>query len=58
MICTPGVWKRFRKVARVAPALRVRGVLESHQGVINVLAQRIEALPLDLADALRSRDFR
>ena len=58
VICAKGVWKRFRKVARVAPALRVRGVLEKHQGVINVLAQRIEALPLTLADALSSRDFR
>ena len=25
VICTPGVWKRYRKVARIAPALRVRG---------------------------------
>jgi error-prone DNA polymerase len=58
VICPPGVWKRYRKVARVSPALRVRGLLERHQGVVNVLAQRIEALPLALADALRSRDFR
>ena len=58
VICPAGVWKRYRRVARVAPALRVRGLLERHQGVINVLAQRIEALPLTLADALRSRDFR
>jgi error-prone DNA polymerase len=58
VICPPGVWKRYRKVARVSQALRVRGLLERHQGVINVLAQRIEALPLTLADALRSRDFR
>ncbi len=57
VICTPGVWKRYRKVARTSPALRVRGVLECHQGVTNLLAQRIEALPLGLADALRSRDF-
>ncbi len=58
VICPAGVWKRYRKVARVAPALRVRGLLERHQGVINLLAHRIEALPLTLADALRSRDFR
>ena len=57
VICPPGVWKRYRKVARVEPALRIRGLLERHQGVINVLAQRIEALPLTLAAALRSRDF-
>ena len=41
VICTQGVWKRFRKVARSAPALRIRGVLEKHQGVINVVAGRI-----------------
>src|SRR4051794_8701670 len=58
VICPAGVWKRYRKVARVAPALRIRGLLEKHQGVINVLAQRMEVLPLTLADALKSRDFR
>jgi error-prone DNA polymerase len=52
------VWKRYRKVARGAPAVRVRGLLERHQGVTNLLAQRLEALPLGLADALKSRDFR
>ena len=25
VICTPDVWKRFRKVARTAPALEIRG---------------------------------
>lgn len=58
VICPAGVWKRYRTVARTSPALRVRGVLERHQGVTNLLAQRIETLPLGLADALRSRDFR
>jgi error-prone DNA polymerase len=57
VICTPDVWRRYRKVARVAPALVVRGLLERYQGVINVLARRVEALPLTVADALRSRDF-
>ena len=50
--------KRYRKVARTSPALMVRGVVERYQGVTNLLAQRIEPLPLGLADALRSRDFR
>ena len=51
VICTPDVWKRYRKVARTAPALVVRGLLERHQGVINVLARRIVAAPARLADA-------
>jgi error-prone DNA polymerase len=58
VICTPDVWKRFRRVARVAPALEIHGVLERHQGVVNVLARRIVALPLQLDDLLKSRDFR
>jgi error-prone DNA polymerase len=58
VICTRGIWKRFRTVARGAPALRVRGVLERHQGVINLVAGRITRLPVSLADAIRSRDFR
>ena len=57
VICTKGVWKRFRTVARGAPALRVRGVLEKHQGVINLVAGRITRLPISLAEGLRSRDF-
>jgi error-prone DNA polymerase len=64
VICTPDVWRRYRKIARASPAVVVRGLLERHQGVINLLARRFE--PLDLlsasehADAslLRSRDFR
>ncbi|HEX5587262.1 MAG TPA: error-prone DNA polymerase, partial [Acidimicrobiia bacterium] len=58
VICTPDVWKRFRRVARVAPALEVRGVLERYQGVVNVLARRVVALPLRLDEHLHSRDFR
>jgi error-prone DNA polymerase len=57
VICSKGVWKRFRTVARGAPALRVRGVLEKHQGVINLVAGRITRLPISLAESLRSRDF-
>jgi error-prone DNA polymerase len=57
VICAKGVWKRFRTVARGAPALRVRGVLEKHQGVINLVAGRITRLPISLAGGLRSRDF-
>jgi len=57
VICTPDVWRRYRAVARTAPALEIRGLLEKYQGVINVLARRIVALPLGLTDLLKSRDF-
>jgi error-prone DNA polymerase len=58
VICTPDVWKRFRRVARIAPAVEVRGVLECYQGVVNVVARRVVALPLRLDEHLHSRDFR
>jgi error-prone DNA polymerase len=63
VICTPDVWKRCKQVARTAPALCVRGLLERHQGVTNLIARRIEALDLSPASLsasfdLRSRDFR
>jgi len=57
VICTPDVWRRYRKVARTAPALEVRGLLERHQGVVNVLARKVVALPLGPDALLRSRDF-
>ncbi|MGI8684946.1 MAG: OB-fold nucleic acid binding domain-containing protein, partial [Acidimicrobiales bacterium] len=56
VICSPGVWARHRRVARSSPALLVRGTLERVEGVINIVADRIE--PLDLALPTRSRDFR
>jgi error-prone DNA polymerase len=57
VICSPGVWARHRRVARSAPALLVRGRLEKADGVLNVVAERIEALSLSVAGS-RSRDFR
>jgi error-prone DNA polymerase len=56
IICSKGVWTRYRRVARAAPALVVTGSLEKVDGVINVVATRIERL--DLSTPLRSRDFR
>ena len=56
VVCHQGVWARYRRVARSAPALVVGGRLERVEGVINVIAERIE--PLALGAATRSRDFR
>ena len=55
VICSAGLWQRHRVVARTAPALLVRGILESAQGVVNVVADRLEPLPLGAPT--RSRDF-
>ena len=57
VICSKGVWARYRRVARSAPALLVGGRLEKVDGVLNVVAERIEQLSLSMATT-RSRDFR
>jgi error-prone DNA polymerase len=56
VICSREVWARHRRIARAAAALVVRGRLERYEGVINIVADRIEAL--DLAAPTKSRDFR
>ncbi|KAA0232447.1 MAG: Error-prone DNA polymerase [Acidimicrobiales bacterium] len=56
VICSKGCWVRHRSVARAAPAMLIRGRLEKVEGVINVIAERLEHLPV--RSRLRSRDFR
>lgn len=57
IICSTGVWHRYRSVARDSPALIVRGILErSPEGVINVLADAFEDLRAGVPH--QSRDFR
>ncbi|MBF4604659.1 error-prone DNA polymerase [Curtobacterium sp. VKM Ac-2884] len=56
VICSVGVWGRYRRVARESPAVIVRGILErSPDGVVNLVADRIEHLSLSVRT--RSRDF-
>jgi error-prone DNA polymerase len=53
-----GCWARYRRVAREAPAMLVKGWLERGDGgVMNVVAERLEHFPLQVA-GVRSRDFR
>ncbi len=56
VICSIGVWTRYRRVAWAATALLVRGRLERAEGVTNVIAEQIH--PLQTGVATRSRDFR
>src|SRR5215207_6987259 len=56
VICSKGVWARYRRVGRSAAALLVRGRLERAEGVVNVVADQLRPLPL--AASTRSRDFR
>ncbi len=56
VICSVGLWRRQRRVAVSAKAMVITGRLERAEGVVNLIAQRIEALDLSLATT--SRDFR
>jgi error-prone DNA polymerase len=56
VVVSKGCWARFRPVARGAPAMLVRGRLERSEGVINIVAEHLEPLPLAATTA--SRDFR
>ena len=63
VICSPGCWTRYRRAARSAVVLLVRGRLERGEGAnpeapssANVVAEYLEEL--DFAEVtLRSRDF-
>ncbi|QAY74026.1 error-prone DNA polymerase [Agromyces protaetiae] len=57
VIAGVGVWTRYRRIAREAPAMIVRGMLErSRDGVVNLIADRFESLVVSAPS--RSRDFR
>jgi error-prone DNA polymerase len=56
VIVSKGCWVRHRRLLQTAPALLVRGRLETAEGVVNVIAETLSLLPLTVT--LRSRDFR
>ncbi|MEQ0562905.1 error-prone DNA polymerase [Amycolatopsis sp. NEAU-NG30] len=56
VICTLGLWQRYHRVARGSAALLIRGVVEKADGVVSVLAHRVEPLPMRIK--AKSRDFR
>jgi error-prone DNA polymerase len=56
IICSTGLWSRYRRTARGSAALLVRGMLEREGGAVSILADRIAAI--DLVVATPSRDFR
>lgn len=56
VICSVGLWNRYRRVVRDSPALLVRGILErSEEGVVNLVADHVEALQVGVRHT--SRDF-
>jgi error-prone DNA polymerase len=56
VVVSVGCWARYRRIVRSAPALLVRGRLERAEGVVNVVADKFEPLPVQ--PVLASRDFR
>ncbi|WP_156759697.1 error-prone DNA polymerase [Microbacterium karelineae] len=57
VVCSVGVWTRYRRLVRDSPALIVRGMLErSPEGVVNIVADGFEDLRVGVGH--RSRDFR
>ncbi|MEV0605626.1 error-prone DNA polymerase [Polymorphospora rubra] len=54
--CSPGLWQRYRRVARTSTALVVRGRLEKTEGVTNLVADRLDPITTPVTPA--SRDFR
>jgi error-prone DNA polymerase len=56
VVCSPGLWQRHRRVARLAPAMLVRGKLELSDGVVNLVGEHLAELRMAVRS--RSRDFR
>ncbi|MEU5848204.1 error-prone DNA polymerase [Saccharopolyspora shandongensis] len=55
VMCSPGLWARYRKVGRTSAALLVRGIVERAEGVINLRADRLQKLEVRIPST--SRDF-
>ena len=56
VVCRPQVWERYRTMAFQAQAMLVHGRLERHDGASNLVATRLQRLPV--ATMSKSRDFR
>ncbi|KQW52504.1 DNA polymerase III subunit alpha [Nocardioides sp. Root1257] len=58
VICTVGVWRRYRSVATSSAGMVIRGILERQDGVTNLVADRLaplEEVHPSAGRALRSR---
>jgi error-prone DNA polymerase len=56
VVVSVGCWSRYRRAARGAPALLIRGRVERQEAVVNIVAEKMEPLPVGRVPA--SRDFR
>ncbi|WP_280363465.1 error-prone DNA polymerase [Nocardia wallacei] len=56
VVCSVGLWRRYRRTAQGASALLIRGRVQNAEGVVSVVAEHLQLL--DLRVATKSRDFR
>lgn len=56
VVCSVGLWAKYRKLATSAPALLVRGRVQNAEGAVTVVADHLQLM--DLRMSTRSRDFR
>ncbi|MBF6172565.1 error-prone DNA polymerase [Nocardia blacklockiae] len=56
VVCSVGLWRRYRRLAQGAPALLIRGRVQNAEGVVSLIAEHLQ--PLDLRVGSKSRDFR
>ncbi|UDY24825.1 error-prone DNA polymerase [Nocardioides sp. Kera G14] len=56
VVCSQGVWAKFRRVATSSSTMLIRGIVEKQDGVLNLVADRLS--PFVELRGHRSRDFR
>lgn len=45
VILRPQVYEKYRQTARLEPAIVVEGTLQKHDGVVNIIARRLQPVP-------------
>ncbi|MFD4405833.1 error-prone DNA polymerase [Nocardia sp. NPDC058499] len=56
VVCSAGLWTRYRRLAQGATALLVRGRVQNAEGAVSIYAEHLRRL--DMRIGSRSRDFR
>ncbi|WP_067479250.1 error-prone DNA polymerase [Nocardia amamiensis] len=56
IVCSVGLWSRYRRLAQGATALLIRGRVQNADGAVSIVAEHLQRL--DLRMGSKSRDFR
>lgn len=56
VVCSVGLWARYRRLAQSAPALLIRGRIQNAEGAVTIVAEHLQRM--DLRITAPSRDFR